>query len=94
MRAMVMAVLSVGMVGATGCAAKGQAQALHRVQSDVALLEQRVNQLERASLQQGAASLPGAGSLARPFNSCQCGIEEADALRKLRSYTMTLTGYW
>jgi len=45
-----MLVLALGMVAMTGCAGQRAAQEINRLRSDVALLDQRVSQLERASL--------------------------------------------
>ncbi len=64
-------VLVVSGVVGSGCAGKGDVQAVNRLQSDVSLLDQRVSQLERASLQQNAAvpSAPDTSAASAPLSA-------------------------
>ena len=55
-------VMIAGMVIASGCASQRTAQQLNRLRSDADLLDQRVNQLERASLRE-----PGSPTTAIPM---------------------------
>ena len=66
MRSGAVLVMLMGIVGISGCASSRSAQQVDRLRADLALLDQRVTQLERASLQQSAiaptAEPLGAGS--------------------------------
>jgi len=71
----VMVVAAVMM--ASGCAAQRSAQELNRLKSNVSLLDQRVSQLERASLTQPASSTAEWPSAAQP--QTPAGISVAGA---------------
>ncbi len=59
MRTMLRVGIAIGALSVSGCAGQSHAQAIKRLQSDVGLLDQRMSQLERASLQPpSAASWP------------------------------------
>ena len=72
----VLAVLVVGGVIGSGCAGKGEAQVINRLKSDVGILEQRVSQLERISLQQDA-SLSGLSDTSAASSASSSGEASA-----------------
>ncbi|MBI3088158.1 MAG: peptidoglycan-binding protein [Candidatus Omnitrophica bacterium] len=55
----VLFVALAGVVGLSGCAAQRTAQEMNQLKSDIGLLDQRVNQLERASLRQTTGAWSG-----------------------------------
>jgi murein L,D-transpeptidase YcbB/YkuD len=59
-------VLAVGMFVIGGCAGQQHVAELRRLKADVGLLDQRVSQLERASLQAPSAAEWPSGSSAQP----------------------------
>jgi murein L,D-transpeptidase YcbB/YkuD len=50
-----MQVVAIGMLVMSGCAGQRTAQEMNRLKADIGLLDQRVSQLERASLSQPSA---------------------------------------
>lgn len=57
MRTMLWVGMVIGALSMSGCAGQSHAKAITRLQSDMGLLDQRVSQLERASLQPPSAAL-------------------------------------
>ena len=72
-----MVTVAAAVMMASGCAAQRSAQEMNRLKSNVSLLDQRVSQLERASLAQPASSTPEWPSAAQP--QAPAGISVAAA---------------